>query len=269
MNWTWRVSAVFFMVMALYGCASKPPASQTTVAADGKDLVTESDEPEVRRRARLRLELASGYLEQGKTKVALDEIKQSLFADPTYAPAYNLRGLIYMQLSENAMAEDSFQQALKLAPRDGDTWHNLGWLYCQQSRYKEAMKAFNTALQIPLYAAAARTWMVQGICQVRAGQPADAERSFTRSFELDASNPITIFNLSKLLTQHGDYKRALFYIRRLNNSEQANAESLWLGIRVERQLQNTEAARQLGDQLSRRFPDSKEAAAYARGAFDE
>jgi len=264
----WRLGAVLFTALALYGCAGKPTTPQSS-KTDGKDLVTESDEPEVRRRARLRLELASGYLEQGKTKIALDEIKQSLGADPTYAPAYNLRGLIYMQLSENALAEDSFQQAIKLAPRDGDTWHNLGWLYCQQNRYNESANAFNTALQTPQYSAAARTWMVQGICQVRAGKPGDAERSFTRSFELDASNPITIFNLSKLLAQHGDYKRAQFYIRRLNNSEQANAESLWLGVRVERQLQNNEAVRQLGEQLSRRFPETKEAAAYARGAFDE
>lgn len=268
MNTGWRLGAAFLTAMALYGCAGKSTVPQTS-KSDGKDLVTESDEPEVRRRARLRLELASGYLEQGKTKVALDEIKQSLGADPTYASAYNLRGLIYMQLNENALAEDSFQQALKLAPRDGDAWHNLGWLYCQQSRYNDAVNAFNTALQTPMYSAAARTWMVQGICQVRAGKAGDAERSFARSFELDASNPITAFNLSKLLAQHGDYKRAQFYIRRLNNSEQANAESLWLGIRVERELQNTEAARQLGEQLSRRFPESKEASAYARGAFDE
>lgn len=267
-QWWWRLGAVFFTVMALYGCAGKAtvPSSST---GDGKDLVTESDEPEVRRRARLRLELASGYLEQGKTTIALDEIKQSLGADPTYAPAYNVRGLIYMQLNERGLAEDSFRQALKLAPRDGDTWHNLGWLLCQDKRYNEAFNAFGTALQTPMYASGARTWMAQGICQVRAGKPGDAERSFTRSFELDASNPITIFNLSKLLADHGDYTRALFYIRRLNNSEQANAESLWLGLRIERRLQNLEAARQLGDQLSRRFPESKEAAAYSRGAFDE
>ena len=263
-----RIGALFVAVMALYGCANKA-AAPAVAKGDGKDLTTESDEPEVRRRARLRLELAAGYLQQGKTTVALDEIKQSLAADPTYAPAYNLRGLIFMQLNENALAEGSLQQAIQLAPRDGDTWHNLGWLYCQQKRYSDAMSAFNTALQIPLYTGAARTWMAQGICQVRDGRPGDAERSFLHSFELDPSNPITTFNLSKLLTQQGHYTRAQFYIRRLNNSDQANAESLWLGVRIERQLQNQEAARQLGEQLSRRFPESKEAAAYARGAFDE
>jgi hypothetical protein len=39
-------------------------------------LVTDSDEPEARKRARIRLELAVGYFEQGQTTVALDEQKQ-------------------------------------------------------------------------------------------------------------------------------------------------------------------------------------------------
>ena len=48
--------------------------------------MTASDEPDGRKRARIRLELAVGYFEQGQTAVALDELKQSLVADPAYAP---------------------------------------------------------------------------------------------------------------------------------------------------------------------------------------
>ena len=52
--------------------------------------------------------------------------------------------------------------------------------------------------------------------------------------------------------------RALFYIRRLNNSELANAESLWLGIKVEHRLGNRLARDQLASQLRNRFPKSRE-----------
>jgi type IV pilus assembly protein PilF len=58
-------------------------------------------------------------------------------------------------------------------------------------------------------------------------------------------------------------------LRRLNNSEFANAETLWLGIKVERRLNSREAMDQLADQLRKRFAQSKELAAYNRGAFDE
>lgn len=251
----------------LFGCASAPSAPE--VAASGKEWVTESDEPEAQRRARLRVELASGYFEKGQVTVALDEVKQALAADPNYAPAHNLRGLIYLRLKEPRLAEASFLQAIKLAPRDGDSWHNLGWMHCEAGKYADAVAAFGKALQTPQYAAASRTWMSQGICQARAGQPLEAERSLLRAFELDPANPIVSYNLASLLMQRGDYARAQFYIRRLNNSELANAESLWLGARVEHKLKQSETARQLGEQLRSRYPESQEAAAYERGAFDD
>jgi type IV pilus assembly protein PilF len=234
-----------------------------------RDLVTESDETDARKRARVRLELAAGYFEQGQMTVALDEAKQALLIDPSFAAGHNLRGLIYMRLNEPRLAEDSFQQALRVSPRDADTLHNLGWMYCQAGRFAEAGGSFQRALQIPNYPGSARTLMAQGVCQAQAGQLQDAERSLMRSFELDAGNPITVYNLALLLHQRGESERARFYLRRLNNSELANAESLWLGIKVENRLQNREAASQLGVQLRRRFPESREAGAYERGAFNE
>ncbi|MCY7318451.1 MAG: type IV pilus biogenesis/stability protein PilW, partial [Ramlibacter sp.] len=69
--------------------------------------------------------------------------------------------------------------------------------------------------------------------------------------------------------QRGEFQRAQFYIRRLNNTELANAESLWLGIKVEQQMNDRVAMLQLADQLKRRFPQSREIAFYDRGAFSE
>jgi type IV pilus assembly protein PilF len=75
--------------------------------------------------------------------------------------------------------------------------------------------------------------------------------------------------LAALLFERGELVRAQLYSRRLNNSERATAESLWLGIKVERRLDNREAVSQLADQLRKRFAQSREAAAFDRGAFDE
>jgi len=63
--------------------------------------------------------------------------------------------------------------------------------------------------------------------------------------------------------------RSQFYIRRLNNSELANAETLWLGVKIEKNLNNREAMLQLGDQLKKRFAQSREAGSYENGAFNE
>jgi type IV pilus assembly protein PilF len=259
-------AALFLLLLGpiLIGCAGSPSAS------DGQgDMMTTSDEPEQRKRARIRLELAVSYFEQGQTAVALDELKQSLVLDPNYMPAHNLRGLIYMRLNELKLAEDSFKRALTLAPRDGNVLHNYGWLLCQQSRFAESSQSFAQALANPTYSARAKTWLTQGLCEIRAGKPAEAEFSLNRSLELDAGNPVTGYNLALLLYQRGELVRAQFYIRRINNSELANAETLWLGMRVERKLDNQIALQQLAAQLDKRFPQSRELQAYQRGQFDD
>lgn len=270
----WRVRQWFFYgcmtaagMMALAGCASHTGA----FGADGvrADIVTESDEPETRKRARIRLELAVGYFEQGQTTIALDELKQSLAADPHFAEAYNLRGLVYMRLNDVRMAEESFRRAMAINPRDANVLHNYGWLLCQQARYPESMQSFAQALSSPIYGGRAKTLMTQGLCQIRAGQRSEAEFSLTKSYELDAGNPMTGYNLAALLFQRGEFVRAQFYVRRLNNSELANAESLWLGIKVERSMDNRDAMQQLAAQLKKRYPQSRELGAYERGAFDE
>lgn len=251
----------------LSGCAS--PQGIGASAVSRSDVLTESDEPDVRRRARLRLELAAGYFEQGQTNVALDEIKQSLVTDPTFVDAHNLRGLVYLRLNNIPLAEDSFRRALALNPRDADVAHNYGWLLCQQARYDESFKMFAQAAGNPTYLGKAKTMMTQGVCQVRAGQKAEAEKSLMQAYELDAGNPVTGYNLASLLYERNELTRAQFYIRRLNNSDLANAETLWLGIKTERKMNNRETALQLGEQLKKRFAQSDQAALYDRGAFNE
>ena len=251
----------------LTGCANAPAAAQ---GSDSRaDLVTDSDETNARKRARIRVELAMGYLEQGKSTIALDEVKLALAADPDFADAYSLRGLIYMRLNELALAQESFLKALAVRPRDPNILHNLGWLKCQQARYPEALADFSVALASPSYGERAKTYMAQGLCQIRAGQRRDAEQSLLKAYEYDAANPVTGYNLANLLFLNSEFARAQFYIRRLNNSDWANAESLWLGIKVENQLADRVALLQLATQLEKRFPQSKEASAYRRGAFDE
>jgi type IV pilus assembly protein PilF len=252
----------------LAGCASTGEGSRSG-ANPVDNVVTASDEPEARKRARTRLELAAGYFSEGKTTVALDEIKLALQADPSYGEAFNMRGLIYQRLGDNRQAEDSYRRALQLNSRDADTMHNYAWMMCQMRRYDESIAMFTQANAVPLYSGQSKTYMTRGICELAAGRSELAERSFARSYELDATNPISGYNLANLLFLRNELQRAQFYVRRLNNSDLSNAETLWLGIKIERKLNNTEAVQQLTTQLRRRYPQSRELSSLDRGAFDE
>ena len=255
---------VFQCALLVSGCGSYSQG-----ASSKADLPTESDETAARKRARIRLELAVGYFNNGQTNIALDEVKQSIAIDPTLLDAQNLRGLIYMRLNDLPLAEESFRSALQIDPQASVVKHNLAWMLCQQGRMGEASRQFASAIADPGYTDKAKSWMALGVCQVKAGQAGEAELSLRRSYELDAGNPVTGYNLALLLFKRNDWVQSQFYIRRINNSELANSESLWLGIKVERKLGNREAMAQLGAQLTKRFAQSKEASLFQSGAFDE
>jgi type IV pilus assembly protein PilF len=252
----------------LAACVAPPkpvvPANET------RDRITASDEPDAQKRARARMELASAYFGRGQMTTALDQVKLAILADPLYGEAFNLRGLIYANLGDTILAEESFKRALQLNARDADTMHNYAWYLCQQKRYTESNALFNQALAVPQYRGIARTLLAQGVCQAYAGQLAESEALLSRAYELDPASPFTATNLSEVLYRRGEYERARFYIRRVNSlADVANAQTLWLATRIENKLGNIQGAAEFGRQLRNRFPDSREASAFSRGAFDE
>jgi type IV pilus assembly protein PilF len=258
---------LFFVLLlggGLTGCAG----TGTSVSAT-PEAFTDSDEPESRKRATNRLKLAVLYFQDGKNNFALDEVKQAIQIDPNWFEPYGMRGVIYMQTSDYALAEQSFQKALAVNPNASDIKHNFGVLLCKMTRPAEGVKMFGTALADPGYGQRAKTWQELAQCQLSMGQKAEAEASFMHSYELDAGNPVTGYQLANLLFQRGELVRAQFYARRVNNGERATAESLWLGIKIERSLGSKDAQSQLEAQLRKRFAQSREVLSLEHGAFNE
>jgi type IV pilus assembly protein PilF len=263
-----HAAAASLLLTALLSACVVAPAQPP--AGESKDLITASDETEASKRARVRLELATGYFSRGQMATALDQVKLAIASDPKLGEAFNLRGLIYASLGDDRLAEESFRRALQLNTRDADSMQNFGWYLCQRKRYAEANAMFNQALAVPQYRDSARTLLAQGVCQAFAGQVQEAERTLGRSYELDPSNPSTAVNLAELLYRRGEFERARFYLRRVNSvTEVASAQTLWLAARVENKLGNFPEAQALGNQLRSRFPDSRESSAFDRGLFDE
>ena len=245
-------------------------AATTTTAGGRRDLVTDSDEPDTARRARIRTELAGAYFGQGQYVTALDEVKRALSVDPNHVPALGLRGLIYANMGEFELAEESFRAALRLRPTDADTLHNHGWFLCQRKRFPQARQQFEAAIAVPQYRESARTLLAAGICEARAGELPTAQLILQRSFDQDPGNPATVFNLADVLRRRGEFERAFFYVQRINQTpELVSAETLWLAIRIQHQRKLTSSVEELGALLRTRFPKSREAAAYDQGQFDE
>ena len=254
-----RVFAGLYLLVLLAACAG----------AGKTELGTGSIDSEARKRARVYLELAATYFADGMNSYALDAMQQSLAADNGLYEAHNLRGLIYMRMNEPALAEEGFRKALTVQAQAASVQHNYGWFLCQQGRMGEAMAMFSAALANPTYDARAKTWMTQGLCQAKAGQAATAENSLLTAFSLEPANPVVSYNLALHLFKQADYARAQAFIAPVNASQWANAQTLWLGIKLARKSADGVQVRALSASLRSRFAQSPELSLLDKGVFDD
>ena len=237
------------------------------------ELKTASDQTAFEKRANIRLQLAVGYYQQGKYDIALDEIKQAIAADPSYADAYGMRALIYTAMGQVPLADDNYRHALRLAPNNPDLANNYGSFLCQTAnRPAEAMPQFDAALNNPSYQTPVSALVNAGVCSLKTNKIDAAERYLLDALRYNPELPAVSSGLARVYFERRDYTRAGFFINRLtevSKLDNLSADALWLALRVQRKLGERSMEASLVAQLRRRFPGSPEYLAYERGAFDE
>jgi type IV pilus assembly protein PilF len=251
---------LFLAFLLLTGCASDEGPTR-----ESGQIVGEIGEP--RNRARLHTELAALYFGRGNMNVALEELRTAVRADSGYAPAYSMFGLVYMELKENRLAEDSFERALRLSPNEPDINHNYGWFLCQNGREADSIRYFLQAIRNPLYTTPWRSYSAAGVCSVRLKKPKDAEEFFVRALRQEPDEPASLLGLGQIRFEQGNMGEARRLVSRYNKVLTPSAESLWLGLRIERKFGDRVAERNYATELRRRYPGSKEAQSLQRGEF--
>ena len=258
-----RTTMAALLLALLAACAGTGPE---TPVVDRGPVIADPGDP--RNRARVHTELAALYYRRGNMGVALDELRVATAADSDYAPAHSMLGLVHMELRENQLAEDSFARALRLAPNDGEINHNYGWFLCQTKREEDSIKYFLQAIKNPLYAAPWRSYSAAGFCAMRNQNTKDAEQFFERALRMEPGDPTSLLHLGQIRYAQGRMDEARRLVSQYNKVAAPTAESLWLALRVERQLGQRVAEQSYANQLRRRFPGSPEYRALQRGNFD-
>ena len=221
---------------------------------------TPSSDPESTKSAQVHTELAGLYFQRGQYGVALEEVGQALKADPNYAQAYSVRGLVHMTLRDDEQAEADFKKSLSLDKNDSDTHNNYGWFLCQRGREQESIPHFMSALKDPLYATPGRAFLNAGLCSRKMGSNKDAKEFFQRALVVQPGMPQALLGLAEISFAEGDYASAKKYFADYGkDSENLTAEQLWLAVRISRRTGDRNAEASYGLQLRKRFPDSREA----------
>lgn len=249
--------AAFWAVVAL---AQQPvgPVSQ------------ERPKTDARSRAKVHTELGAMYFEAASPAVALDEVRVALEADPNYAPAYSLRGLINQFLRETGAAEEDFRKALSLAPNDPEINNNYGWYLCQTGKERQSIRYFLVAVRNPLYSTPDRAYLNAGTCAARYGDVNEAEEYLLRAIQgAKDGAPAAKVQLAGLHLRRGKVVAAQRMVEEgLQLMAPPTPEALWLGIKIQRLAGNRAAEGDYAAVLRRLYPASREYQEFLKGNYE-
>lgn len=259
-------ATVAAVLLLLAGCASKAPAT----GVPPQEPLPPVKQPEVPLavRSQLRADLAASYFERGRLDVALEELAESIKLDETNVRAWNIYGLVYAVLGENTKAEESFRRALQLAPNDSDVRHNWGWYLCTHGRAAESLAEFDAALRNPLYKTPETAMVNAGKCSIALGNVANAELYFRRALQLAPAFAPAAYNMALLAYKTSRLDEARRWMRVVMQDANPPAESLHLGMCIERKGGDAQAELSYVSQLRNRHPESAEAKSIGAGACE-
>jgi type IV pilus assembly protein PilF len=253
---------LFLLVLCVVGCAAPKPPSSLNPPEPAPKPASPQD------RARIHTELASLYYSRGNFGVALQESMAALEADPKYGPAYNVLGLVQMELREDVAADQSLRQALAINPNDSEANNNYGWFLCNRGREKESIPYFLAAVKNPLYQTPDLAFTNAGVCERKLGNDQTSEDFLLKALRLQPGQPRALEALADIYYRRGDFAGTKQLVTRFLEVAQPTPEVLWLGVLSARRLGDRSAEANLGLQLRRRFPDSKEALALKSGKYE-
>ena len=132
--------------------------------------------------------LAYGYYmdstRPNNVDAAMHEILQSLKAQPNYAKAHFLAGVIYLGRGIHLKAIGHFKKAIQLKPNYYAAMNNLGTAYLESARWRDAVKVYKGLIGKVMYGTPGHAHNNLGWAYYKLGQFKDAYRHFAAAVNL-------------------------------------------------------------------------------------
>ncbi len=260
----WSVALVPAVLLGCAGAGTRPGSADDDINTPVSQQAVVGD---ARKAAKAHTDLGMLYLREGQLNVARDEARAAIGADASFPLAYNLLGLVQMYLKEDRAAEESFARALELAPGDPEINNNYGWFLCQSGRERKSIAYFVTASKSSLYTSPTKPLTNAAMCSIMMGDDRGGEDFLMRALRVDQQNGDAYFLLAELYYRTGRLVDARLRLADVHRLAAPTAQSVWLGLRIERKLGDREAEARYGSQLRRDFPGSREYQLLKQGLY--
>lgn len=235
------------IALASAGCTT------TTTGSDSTDR-----EASPREAANYNAQLAIAYMRQGNLAMAREKIDRALDQDSNNASVQTAAGLLYERLGDDRKAESHYAAAMRIKPDDPDVLNYYGVYLCRNNRANEGEKLFLKAARNPVYRTPEMAYNNAGLCMRNAGKLDEAEKHFQQALALKPKFADALLQLADLTFERGRMTDAQALVQRYLGSQPANAQILWIGVRVERTLGNRASADAYAKRLKSEFPKTEQ-----------
>ena len=249
--------AIIVGLITLSGCVTQTTSSRTPT-----DEIIINQGVNLNEAAEQRLNLGLQYLQLGQIERAKYNLDKAFRHAPNKASVQIGLAYYYEQVKEAELAAKHYKKALSLDRNNGDYLNLYGSFLCSEKAYKLADKQFVKAVRQPKYANVAATYENAGICAKRAGETSKSEEYFDKALDHNPKISRSLLEKSELLFAKKKLFKARAFLSRHFAVSQPTAQSLWLGVQIERVMGDTDALSSYGLKLTGLFPASDEADLY-------
>lgn len=233
-------------LIALTGCSGK-------AVKEGIDVTKAAEDNAV---------LGLRYMQQGNYERALLKLNKAIGFDNRYGPAYHYRAELYRRLEEYEKADQDYRDAVYYSEDDYSLYNNYGIFLCSQGRYDEGEKQLLRVLDNPVYPRKDQVYENLGLCVEKKPDLEQAEQYLRTALRLNPRLPKALLAMARLSFEQGNNLGARAHLQRYLEVARHTAETLWLGIRIERLLGDRNTVSSYGLQLKSNFPTAPETKWY-------
>nr|VFK57229.1 MAG: type IV pilus assembly protein PilF [Candidatus Kentron sp. TUN]VFK60556.1 MAG: type IV pilus assembly protein PilF [Candidatus Kentron sp. TUN]VFK65245.1 MAG: type IV pilus assembly protein PilF [Candidatus Kentron sp. TUN] len=206
----------------------------------------------------LHTQLAVADMEKGNYKLAQERLDRALRIKPGYPDTHNALGFLYRKLNQPKKAEWYYRRAISLDPYYSVAYNNLGVLLCITGRQADADGYFLKAIANPGYREPEVAMSNAGDCAYSIGDLQKAETYLRRALSFNMKLPAPLLTMAQLYFSKGRGLLAREYLKHYLNVGTHSSRSLWLGIQIERLLDNQDVVSSYILLLRTHYPNSQE-----------
>lgn len=208
------------------------------------------------------------YMREGQTDDAFRHLNRALEADKKNSRVHGTLALLYRMTGDTELEERHFKLAIRYNPDDPKVRNNYSTFLYREGRYKDALAQLKKAVKDPSYSQRELALYNMGRCYLKLEKPDRAVESFERAVRLKDELPEAHFHLAVLHEEAGRLRKSNAHLEAFGRYARHTPKSLWLGIRLQREIGNRDALASYELALRNLYPDSEEYRLYTESKRD-